>query len=210
MNEVAIIGGGPSLINFNFRKLKRIDCIAVNQSIFDVPNAKYFVTVDQTFLHKITTRLPELIKHPAKKIFIVNMATGHLIEKSGKIIDQRFNLIYDFSLFQEVIKSWRCDGISTSYNDFRNGANSGFAALQLALLLGYKTIRLLGIDLTINGPSTHYHQAYSGIRDGFLDKFTNCFRLAIPEIKQSYPDVKLISCSPISKLNDLIPFEEFK
>ena len=102
-----------------------------------------------------------------------------------------------------------CSGIGTTFNDIRNGANSGFSALQIALIKGYKTIKLLGIDLATNGPVTHYHNAYSGIKDGFLANFIKHFREAIPHINKIYPDVKLISCSPISKLNDLIEYQEF-
>lgn len=203
--EVIIIGGGPSLKGFDFNRLHGHDCIAANQAVFDTPSPRYFVTVDQTFLHKIKRPIPL----STTRVFIVNMATGFLIEQDGRIIDKRMNLVYDFSQFDTIIKSLRCDGVGQTIRDFRNGANSGFAALQLALLLGYTRIRLLGIDLTTSGNITHYHKAYSSIRPGFLEKFHNHFIGAIPEIKRLYPDVELISCSPISKLNSLLPYQEF-
>ncbi len=204
MSEVVIIGGGPSLYGFDFNRLKSHTCIVANHAINDIPWATYFVTTDQTYLRKTKVKLPKT----TTKVFVTNMATGFLVEKDGQVIDRRMNLIYDFSQFDVVIKSTKSEGIGKTFNDFRNGANSGFCAFQLALLLGFKTIKLLGIDLNINS-KTHYHSAYSGMKPGSLDRFYEHFESGIKLSRIKYPDVQILSCSPISRLNSILAYQEF-
>lgn len=43
-----VVGGGPSLTNFNFHLLDGKDVIVINQALFRIPSAKYFITMDYT------------------------------------------------------------------------------------------------------------------------------------------------------------------
>jgi len=202
-NEVYIIGGGSSLIGFDFSKLENKTTITVNKGITYVPNLNYFVTMDFTALKKI----PPIEGSKATKIFIANLAESCLQEKDGQLVDVRFGLVYKLEDFDMIIKSRKKDGIGYDFKDFRNGENSGFCALQLAVILGYETIYLYGMDLTI-GKETHFHGGYGQAKDKFqkkLDLYYSYFEQAIKKIKDEHK-IKIYSCSKTSRLNSLIEY----
>lgn len=184
MSDVYVVGGGPSLAGFDFGKLRDRECIAVNKSIFDVPNAKYFITIDYTFLYKISNQIDNFVSHKATKVFVVNYASGNIKDINGQIRDVKFNILYDLSKFDIIIKSTKIGGFSTHLGDFRNGENSGYCALQLAIALGYDNIHLLGFDLGTTA-DTHYHGGYGMDKakmDSNLNKFSYHFVNGIREL----------------------------
>ncbi|GAH87905.1 unnamed protein product, partial [marine sediment metagenome] len=204
--SVFLVGGGNSLRGFDFEKLKDRDTIVVNKSLEYLPNATYFITMDFTALKKMT----KIINISPTKIFIANFTKPYLQEKEGRIVDVRFPLIYKLEDFDIIIKSYKTEGMGIKFNDFRNGDNSGFCALQLAVVLGYEEIHLLGIDLVV-GEETHFHKGYGESKEKFgkkLDKYYENFVIGINELKKKNSGIKIISCSPISKLNGIIPYKE--
>ncbi len=202
-NPIYIIGGGYSLLNFDFNKLKHVTTIAVNKSFSYVPNLDYFITMDFTALKKIKP----IEGSKATKIFIANFNKPYLQEKDGKIMDTRFGLIYKLEDFDMIIKSHRESGIGFTFKDFRSGNNSGFCALQLAIALGYKEINLLGIDLNVVN-QTHFHGGYGESVEKFnkkLEQYYNSFASAIALIP---PDIQIYNCSNSSRLKNLLPYKE--
>ena len=201
-DTVFIVGGGPSLMGFDFMQLKNVDTIAVNKSIEYVPDANYFITLDYTYLSKSKRNITEISKSRTETIFVVN--TGGTVEKrGGEYVDARFNLHYkSLNQFNHVIESKKplsSTGFGKSFTDFAHGYNSGFAALQLALLLGYEKIYLLGFDLNEHDLVTHFHSDYRGSTTKknipkFLEHFESAFKLT-NELDKIY------SCSPNSALN---------
>ncbi len=215
MNKnVYIIGGGYSLKGFDFNKLKDKDTITINKSIFHVPNPTYFITCDYSFIHRLrhSNLAHNFETNKAVKFFIVQSHLSYLIEKEGKIIDIRTNkYIYDLKNFDVIIKSYKSEGVGFSWNDFRNGINSGFCALQIAILLGYKNIYLLGFDLDVKNENTHFHEGYGQSINSFrkkLDKYLEYYQKALTYLKNQKPEIKIYSCSKISKLNNIIPYKE--
>lgn len=193
--EIYIVGGGPSLKGFDFNLLKDKDTIAVNSAIEDVPNPTYFITccsayckrvVDQKFFGVITHK-------------VLVMGTKH----------QRYAKVKKyFYAFDEVIEPITGDGeLGFTSETFAVGGNSGFSALQYAVLLGYKTIYLLGIDVQIKD-GFHYHNQHGVIKE-HVDWWRICFERGLEIIKEQ-SDIKVYSCSPISALNMVIPFISFK
>lgn len=184
--------------------------MAINRALFYVPTPKYFLTMDYLFVSERAeqpiTGFPQ-----TTKVFIVNRECEYLQEKDGRIVDVRpgwgpDGLVYDLSAFDLLIKSFKRDGLGGSFTDFRHGANSGFSAFQLALLLGYKEIYLLGYDLSA-GAKTHWHIGYGELPTLFRPRLTGyakSFINAIQVCQQLFPDVKIISCSPNSPLNPVI------
>lgn len=207
MRSIYIVGGGNSLKGFNFNKLSNKDTIVVNKAISYVPNPTYFVTMDFTFLAKMKNKDVPLSN--ATKIFIANFAKPYLKENNGKIVDTRFDLVYKLEDFDMIIKSHKETGMGLTFNDFRTGNNSGYCALQLAILLGYERIYLLGMDLTID-KETHFHGGYGESKEKFkqrLEGYYNNFKIGLNQINKNQ-NVKIYSCSKISKLNNLIPYHE--
>lgn len=212
--EVYIIGGGPSLKKFDFELLSEKDTIVVNKSILDIPNANYFVTVDYTFLRKVGS--PKLGGDTVAKVFVACLHFDYMCEEEGIITDSRTGMKYDLSAFDVIIKSRRADGIGYSLGDFRNGLNSGYCALQLAVILGYKKINLLGIDLQVDSNQaeliTHYHGGYGQDPYKFamkLEEYYVHFVGGLQRLKDE-TDIEVVSLSPTSRLNEVIPYRELK
>lgn len=204
--EVYIIGGGPSLKHFNFNVLRNKITIAANKSIFDIPSPDYFISVDYTFLRKVKKYSFSTIN--AKKFFVADFSHPDLVEIDGQIIDKRFNLVYNLREYDRVIKAQKFLGIGYSFEDFNAGRNSGYCALQLAVILGFKKIYLLGIDLG-NQKDTHYHEGYGQSRSIFeskLDEYYEYFLIGLEQLIHERPDIQVISCSKISRLNDIISY----
>jgi len=205
-DEVLIVGGGPSLEGFDFGTLRGRDTIAVNYSIFAAPFATYFVTLDRTFFDKVARRHTEFKKMPAVKVLVNNMGDP-IHEDAGEIL-VRGKKRFDFSDFTMIVRSTRADGIGRSFLDFRHGYNSGYCALQLAVLLGYRRIGLLGIDLGSLGGKVHYHNDYR-VNWNCMPLYARYFSSGLRDLKENWPDVEVVSHSPISPLNGMIRFEPF-
>jgi len=214
--EVYIVGGGTSLKSFDFSKLANKDTIIVNKGIFYVPNPTYFITMDYIF-YKLRLQDNELRKAfdniKCTKIFIVNMACKNMKERQGQIIDIKNKIIYELNPYDVIIKSKEIKGIGLDFNDFRSGENSGHCALQLAILLGYEKIHLLGMDFVISKKNTHFHEGYIQGRHSFYIKlryyYTNFFK-AINEIKHKKPNIEIYNYSKISPLTKILPTKELR
>lgn len=205
MKTCWIMCGGPSAV----KKLNvECDVIAVNKDIVRYRNeAKYFITCDNRF----TVWCGDSLKDTkATKILVVGMNNKYM-RCTNHFSDMRFGTSYDLSFFDAVLKSYHSAGIGIRFNDFRSGANSGYSALQLALLLGYKEINLVGVDLCCLGEKTHHHDGYFKCKDNYpdrLDSFFETWKDGLLESSQKFPEVKIYSCSKISRLNSIIPYKE--
>lgn len=205
MSEVYIIGGGPSLKDFDFSKLIGLDTIVVNKAISEVYDPTYFITMDYTALRKIA----DIDLSNTTKVFIANLYEPYMKEIEGRIVDTRFNLVYDLKDFDMIIKSRQDKGIGYKWNDFRHGYNSGYGALQLAILLGYSQINLLGIDLNITN-DTHFHGGYGQDKNKFKEKleiYYDYFIEGLADLKRN-SSVRIYNCSKSSRLNEVLPYNE--
>lgn len=208
MGPCLVFAGGPSLKGFDFSKVADWDTIVANKSIFHIPNPNYFITVDYTFLRKIDIKRFRSIE--TTKVFVADLHFPFLKEQDGRIVDTRFNLVYNLKAFDLVVKSRKAEGIGYTFDDFRTGLNSGYCALQLAVALGYRRIYLFGFDLCTTSVS-HYHEEYGESKEKFdkkLEGYFQSFKQGLEELKKS--DIKVYSCSPISRLNQIIPYKDWK
>jgi len=87
---------------------------------------------------------------------------------------------------------------------------SGNCGLQLAILLGYNRIYLLGFDL-VSQTKCHYHDRYKGrkIKDETFHHYYDNFAVALKEVEKK-TDIQVLSCSSISLLNDVILYVPFE
>lgn len=211
-DRVFIVGGGPSIETGELKKLSSCQTIAVNKSAFFVPNPTHFVTMDYTMIRKVG--MPRIKNLKAAKHFVVNMAIDYIQNRNGVPTDTRYNIAYNqlFDVFDNIIVCRREDGLGLNFSDFRCGDNSGFCAFQLAFLLGYKKIYLMGFDMTVQGTKTHFHSGYREpprVFSSRVSKYIKGFSIAIREAKHKYPEVEIFSCSKISGLNNIIPYVNF-
>ena len=204
--EVYIIGGGSSLVGFDFNKLKDKDTIVVNKAIFHVPNPTYFITMDYMF---VSNNKEKLRKKRFPKFFVGAINNPYLKYIKGKLTDTRYKMSYDLDMIDVLIFSKHDAGLGFNFGDFRHGCNSGYCALQLAIILGYKKIHLLGIDLTCTD-KTHFHGGYGRSINNFTKKlnfYIMYFRYAMNLLKK-HPEIEIYNCSSISKLKNLLPYKD--
>lgn len=139
-----IVGGGPSLKNFDWADLEGKFVIAINRAYEVLPNAQIVYFTDKQFWRD---HQKGLLAHKGKKAkgAIGNTWIGH----------------------PEVHEYWLSgpQGLDTTKDQIRHGYNSAYAALNMAAAhLGFKKIYLLGLDMkwgNSNNPTTsHWHSGY--------------------------------------------------
>ena len=136
MSICYVIGSGPSLTGFDFDALPGGVRIGANKSAW-LAKCDILVTLDKRFHREFRSEIESFsgAKYcavpPDNPIDGVTYVTHH-----------------------------RGDGFSDDPSALR-GVSSGFAALNLAYLLGYTEIALLGFDYKWDGDKTHFHGGYT-------------------------------------------------
>ena len=205
-----VLAGGESVGNVTQRSLLDGDVIAINKTIMDFPDSKYFVTMDFTITNKINMAKFKDNKKPTK-FFITNFVPEYIKEQEGRILDTRFGLVYDLSPFNIIVKSKNLQGFGYSWNDFCHGNNSGYCGVQLAILLGYKEIYLLGFDNIVK--QTHYHGGYGEGQESFevkLNEYKKNLIQSIVRHKLYGKPNKLFNYSTYSYLSQVLPYAGVK
>lgn len=208
-NRCFIIGGGPSLKGFDFSQLEGEDVIVTNAAISYVKHAKYFVTMDYQILSKISNIFEKAKSKNCETIFVANFAREYMKFQNGHIIDIRNRQAYkQVHLFDHVIRSTGFThpnkGFGDNWDEFQNGRNSGFCAIQLALLLGYKEVYLLGFDMGITKRATHFHTGYRQTTSRFAKNLQTYLTLFKQTLKRYKGKNRIISCTPNSPLNQFV------
>jgi hypothetical protein len=137
-SEVFLVGGGPSLRGFDFKKLKGRTVCAINDAVLHVPWADCLFSADQQW---IANREREILKFPGEKFLAGPMPAE------------------DSELFPYYLKRERSAGLSEQPDTLNVRGCSGYAALNLAYLKGAKRIVLLGYDF--RNPDAHWYSNYS-------------------------------------------------
>jgi len=98
-----------------------------------------------------------------------------------------------------------CPPMGLKFGEFQSGGNSGFCALQFAVIMNYSPIYLLGFDLTdVNGEFCRRQKKELRYMKKML-KWYNYFKAGLSVVKDK-TNIEVFSCSPISKLNSVIPY----
>ncbi len=209
-NEIIIIGGGSSLIGFDFNRLKGKNTIAVNMAALDVPNPTYCITADSSIFRRIQEGYFKSVH--TTWVMVSNPEHCTMKFRDGIFKNTKTGYIHNPFCVNMLIRNAGTDGIGFTFHDFRTGYNSGFCGLQLAVLLRYKKIYLLGFDLNPKAAKCHYHNRYQDgkkkIGDTSLRRYCDNFKLAFKIIKKE-TDIKIISCSKNSRLNQFISYKPF-
>jgi len=166
-NRVFIVGGGPSLAKMDLSFLDGEDVICVNKAIDLIKNPKYFITMDYSFFTKIGSSVRSIASRAQSSHFVINKQHSYVQNINGVYTDTRHNLRYEgLEYFTSVISSFKetneISGFGQNMIEFCHGDNSGYCAIQFAILAGYTEIYLLGFDLMepVNKQQTHFHGSY--------------------------------------------------
>ncbi len=139
---IYIVAGGPSLREFDFARLSDKLCIAINKAIFVLPKAHILWWSDSRF-YKMFRK--EIDTHTSKY-----KTTG---------LTKFQSLQYPESFYK--YKFTGHGGYAEEEDQLKDGNNSGYASLHLAMKLGAKRIILLGYDFQVEGSNTHWHEGHT-------------------------------------------------
>jgi hypothetical protein len=187
---IYLIGGGPSLKGFDFNLLKDKKTIAINKAYTVAPFANFLYWSDYRFY--------QLFKED-----IDNFKGYKVTNKPKPVIDSIINLKDTGKL-----------GLDIHPHALRNGNNSGYAAINLAVHLGAKKIILLGYDMGSSGKDTHFHSGYDTRTEEkiYKNNMIPCFDSIVDELKElnieiwnSSKDSKL-TCFPKCSLTEVLNF----
>lgn len=153
-----IVGGGPSLREFNWAALdcsgtpshnRHFRTIAINRAYRDVPTADCFFTEDSRVVAKFGHRRDFKSFKGLKLLHLLD--DGYLPELIP-FMDQ-LTVVHRKRGDKFWSDSWD-DGLSVS-------SNSGIGALNIATIMGCKTVFCLGFDCRTDGPTIqNYHGDY--------------------------------------------------
>lgn len=133
-------------------------------------------------------------------------------------VPDRFSNYKKYSHVIPIMKSYnRKELVTYSFlSPFLIGSNTGLLALRIAYALGCNPIYLLGIDLRIDLKQTHWHSGYPDPErhpkqeryNIFVDDWRKTILLMQePCINTGDKGRDIISCSAVSILNDILPYQ---
>jgi hypothetical protein len=186
-DKVFVVCTGPSLKGFDFERLRGQHVIAVTNAFKFVPDFDCLVAIDWQFYAWNFEELSKLdrIAYAVKEYF-----EDPIMYNMGK-------------MKVEFLERTGFEGID--YNDgcVRFGGNSGYTALNIAIHLGAKDIRILGMDLSMEDPKKPYFfvtdekYSYQPHDIAHLNHMTRYFHTFVEDMK---PDVKVTNYSMQSKI----------
>jgi hypothetical protein len=143
-DECYIIGGGPSLVHFDWKTLDGKFVLGINRAYEVLPDAQviYFTDKDYYERHK-----DGMHKHGAV------LLRGRLTKKP----EIKHEDVFEYQLIGEK-------GLAEKPGQLYHGINSAYAAINVAYQMGFKMIYLLGIDMLHKGKyRSHWHSGHKRI-----------------------------------------------
>jgi len=203
-----IVGGGPSLANFNWSLLKGKRTIGINR-VYEKIDPTIIFSMDTRFLRWILEgKYGEVIKErfissKAYKVWLCTYTCILPIE------------IFIMRVYESYSKGFRAFPLSMK-DGLGHGNNSGYGALNLAVCLGANPIYLLGFDMKFKLDEetkkldeqmkkigkrvrTHWHNGHPNpMRPHVLENFIKYFRVPAKICKEQ--GIEVINLCPDSAL----------
>lgn len=204
---VFIVGGGPSLKEFDFNLLKDKKVIGINRAYEKIDPTIIF-GMDTSFLKWV---LEGRYGKESRQTFLNSSAikvwlATHPVNLPGDIYIVR------------VARDYR-HGLKAFTWSFKNGIghgnNSGYASINLACCLGANPIYLLGFDMKFSPKGSHWHNGHIRKRpERVFKKFAGPLTDKAPAIKKhgfkvinlvvNGPQDTGLKCFPIKKYNEVL------
>jgi len=192
-----IVGGGPSLKNFDWTKLKGYRTIGVNRA-FERFEPTIIFSMDTRFLNWVVNDKYALMKDGAEtktkfmasqayKVWLCTYTIG--LPKEFFIVRVEKNYFYGLRNFS----------LSSMREGICHGDNSGYAAINLAVCLGANPIYLLGFDCKHENGKSHWHDGHilKQKRED-AEKWKGYFKIAADKLAPT--DFRVINLNPGSAL----------
>jgi hypothetical protein len=202
--ECFIIGSGPSLAGFNFDRLRGRFVITCNREFEFVPWSEINVAMDIGFYHWIhDDRIPFYLRH------------GFACYTGVKVW---LELVrgYPFRDGIHTVRALGEMGLSTSLNQgLFHGRNTGYTALQLALVLGCSPIYLLGFDMGYGGDQVRHYASNKVPADEIYRDFVPPFNIVAEKLGGlgqfarvwNLSQQSALHCFPFASVDQILPPE---
>jgi len=210
--RVFILGGGPSLLNFDYSILDNELTIGTNKTILRYSptiNLAQDINFQNLIFHKKTkdsvilqfkwrrySGIKVLVKHQSRKVLTVEQ---HKAMPPGK--PRNYMIDGDYYFITEGTREKIYQNLEN--NELYISSNVGLTAILLAVALGSSDIYLLGIDLKNSNNRTHWHNGY---RDQSPIKMESVYPIFWQDFRDMKPkfdklNINITNCNPDSALN---------
>jgi hypothetical protein len=185
------IGGGPSLIGFDWHRLDGWLTIGVNR-VFECHDPTIIFTMDRTFYVNV---MQGRYGPAAQEAWAKSLALKALLKAANRPgLDGVFSI--------PIYRSYAHGRLTFSFNmatGLGHGNNSGYGALNLAVCLGANPIYLLGYDMKHSAGRSHWHEGHPRPqREHTVASFILGFNRASLEI--AHRSISVVNLNPDSAL----------
>lgn len=196
-NEVCfVIGGGPSLVHFDWSLLDGYKVIGINKAFMQYPVDVNF-GIDYRFFETL-----QYSSDPQNLDYALHRAWQ---EFHGVKVFVRRSVSEIFAPGVHYVKALERKAISFELAEgIYPGTNSGVGALLFAVGLGCKRIGLLGYDFRVQGNRTHWHDGYTYQTADSLAQKLEGFRRCVDEWAGGLAEnkIQVVNLSPDSALQN--------
>ena len=177
-NPCVVIGGGPSLEEFNWSLLKGWLTIGVNR-VYEWHDPDIIYSMDKRFFK--WTVIEEKYGKQAKEKFLNSKALKVWRWTPGRVFPSYIHIVKDFKNYSKAYYA-----VSPSLKlGIGHGNNSGYGAMNIAVCLGANPIYLLGFDMKESDGKRHFHDGHPKKQPAkVLDNFRASFRKAKPQLEK--------------------------
>jgi len=168
-HECIIICNGPSIKSFDMSLISEKDCFSMNRAYLAFEDwgfvPKYFVCVNELVLEQFCSDINKIEAHK-----FINHSKKNLFSKSSNFLMLAFK--------DRVVDTFK-SRLSTS-------ATVTFVSIQIAMIMGYKKIGIIGLDHSFSGPGSPHETLKADSKDDnhFLPNYFS------GGIKWEYPDLE--------------------
>ena len=174
MNEtIVIIAGGPSLTteDVQYCEQTEVHILGINDAYRICGKLKYLYACDRRWWFYHYSRVAD---YPCRKFSLENPGYPRI----------------------EIMENDGNDGLSFEWPKLRTGKNSGYQAINLAILLGYKRLVLLGYDMQHTGGRAHWFGDHpKPLQNSPLPRITDWIRRFNNMVKALPKDVTILNAS---------------
>jgi hypothetical protein len=181
---VAVIGGGPSLIDFDFEKLRGAHVLAVKGSIFDIPWADAGFGLDSSKYKEWRHKLANVQSR------IYWAVPEDQVAETGPPLAKNITFL----------KRLPGQSLSGDPSVIYGGSTSGFAALQICIHKRARTIVLFGFDYdgSSNAPPGIGQEKRRAQNAANWDMWAEHFRVYVPYCNEH--GINVVNASPLSAI----------
>ena len=192
-----IVGGGPSLKDFDWTKLKGRRTIGINRA-FERFEPMIIFSMDTDFIDWVMNDKYALVKDGAetKTKFLASKAYKVWLRMTPVELPKNFFIVRIAKSYFYALKNF---SLSPMQEGICHGDNSGYAALNLAVCLGANPIYLLGFDCKHENGRSHWHEGHiQKQEEERAEKWVKRFNVAAEKLAPT--DFRVVNLNPDSAI----------